>query len=67
MRDSAQKMRESYQDNKVIVFPAKSLSPWDNVNRFNFMETNLKDIVEKGVPYKRDRVIMKDPFVGQIN
>ena len=60
-------MRERFEKNKVIVFPASALQPWDNVARFNFLECNLKEVVDKGLPFKKDKVITKDTFVGQIN
>ena len=31
------------------------------------MECNLKEVVDKGVPYKRNKAKFKDSFVGQIN
>ena len=46
MKESNQNMRETFEDNKVIVFPAASLQPWDNVTRFNFLECNLKEVVD---------------------
>ena len=27
----------------------------------------MREVVDKGVPFKKDKTITKDPFVGQIN
>ncbi len=67
MKQSNQSMRDTFEGNKVIVFPAASLLPWYHVTRFNFLECNLKEVVDKGIPYKREKLQMKDRFVGNIN
>ena len=68
MKKANSELRKNFETtNKVIVFPAESLLPWDNVARFNFLECNMKDVVDGGIPYQKDKLKFKTSFVGQIN
>ena len=60
-------LRETFEKDQVIVFPTESLRPWDNIARMNFLECNLKNVVQEGVPYQKTKKNFKDPFVGAIN
>ena len=56
MKKANNNLRAAFENsNRVIVFPAESLIPWDNVARFNFLECNLKEVTDNGIPYEHNK------------
>ena len=39
-------LRETFESNQVIVFNTDCFEPWDNVQRLNFLECNLKEVAQ---------------------
>ena len=67
MKKYNKKLYETFKDNKVIVFPSESLEPWDCVTRFDFLDCKLQEVVDKGIPFRKNKISVKDDFVGAIN
>ena len=43
-------MRTMLEHNKVIVFPSKTLTAWNGIPRFNFIEANLQEVDSSKLP-----------------
>lgn len=60
-------LQELLTKDQVIVFPRKILQPWDDIPRFDFLDCNLRNIVNDDDAYQKKKKPKKDTFIGNIN
>jgi len=51
----------------VVVFQREVLKPWDGVPRFDFLDCNLKAVVNDSDDFKSNHMTRMDRFIGAIN